>query len=53
MNENDFNVIERRKFALDKAIAVTVGHDRPQDIVERAEAFDDVLRGDKPAVPST
>ena len=47
MSEDDFNAIDRRKFALDKAVATSLQSDRPNDIVARAEAFDAFLRGDK------
>jgi len=53
MNEDEYHVAARRQFALDKAVATTVGHERPQDIVARAEAFDAFLRGGKPSESST
>lgn len=53
MTDQDFHDLERRKFALDKAVATAVGAERPEDIVSRAEAFDAFLSADKPSEPST
>lgn len=49
MTEQEFHEIDRRKFALDKAVGTAVGAERPEDIVARAEAFDAFLRGEKKA----
>ena len=45
MDDEDIMAVERRKFALDKAIATSKSHERPAEIVERAEVFDAFLRG--------
>ncbi len=49
MTEQEFHELERRKFALDKAVSVAVGDERPEHIAARAEAFDAFLRGNKKA----
>ncbi|MFX4085830.1 hypothetical protein ACKU27_12080 [Sphingobium yanoikuyae] len=49
MNEDDFHTLDRRKFALKEAAALTLDSERPADIVARAEAFDAFLRGEKKA----
>jgi hypothetical protein len=46
MNERELRDVQRRQFALEKAVGTSAPYDSAVDILAKAEAFDAFLRGD-------